>query len=79
MFITYFFPTEQTRLEFIKVCGYERKRPIGAVQIDDISFVIAQSDAHARDINRSEIHAFILQKRTAEFNVFISKRESANF
>ena len=79
MFITYFFPTEQTRLEFIKVRGYERKRPVGAVQIDDISFIVAQSDAHARNINRSEIYAFILQKRTAEFNVFISKRESANF
>ena len=66
-------------LEFIQVRGYERKRPVGAIQIDDISFIVAQSDAHARDINRSEIDAFILQERTAEFNVFISKRESANF
>lgn len=79
MFTTYFFPKEQTRLEFIKVCGYERKRPVGTVQIDDISFIVAQSDAHARNINRSEIDAFILQKRTTEFNVFISKRETANF
>ena len=66
-------------LKFIQVRWHERKRPIGAVQIDDISFIVAQSDAHARDVDRSEIHAFILQKRTAEFNVFISKRESADF
>ena len=48
-------------LKFVQVGRNEGKRPVSAVQIDDVALVVAQRDAHSTNIDRAKVDALVLQ------------------
>ena len=55
------------------------KRPVGAVQIDNVALVVAQRDAHSTNVDWAKIDALVLQQGASEFNVLVAERQAADF
>jgi hypothetical protein len=55
------------------------KRPVGAIQVDDVALVVAQRDAHSTNVDRAKIDALVLEQRASEFNLLVSERQAAHF